>query len=160
MTATIEREDPVFLDQREVPAMRAVQERFQSPLKPQLTSPDGPPIDVPETLYKILVDVVEQLLAGRAVAVLPRSLELTTTQAADMLQVSRPFLTGLLKSNEIPFHTVGTHRRVKLEDVVRYAHAREVQREQALGEMIEEADEAGLYDDLFAEVRARRQKRG
>ena len=160
MTATIEREDPVFLDQREVPAMRALQERFQSPLKPQLTSPDGPPIDVPETLYKILVDVVEQLLAGRAVAVLPQSLELTTTQAADMLQVSRPFLTGLLKSNEIPFHTVGTHRRVKLEDVVRYAHAREVQREQALGAMIQEADEAGLYDDLFAEVRARRQKRG
>ena len=160
MTTTIEREDPVFLDQREVPAMRALQERFQSPLKPQLTSPDGPPIDVPETLYKILVDVVEQLLAGRAVAVLPQSLELTTTQAADMLQVSRPFLTGLLKSNEIPFHTVGTHRRVKLEDVVRYAHAREVEREQALGEMIQEADEAGLYDDLFAEVRARRQKRG
>ena len=160
MTATIEREDPVFLDQREVPAMRALQVRFQSPLKPQLTSPDGPPIEVPETLYKILVDVVEQLLAGRAVAVLPQSLELTTTQAADMLQVSRPFLTELLKSNEIPFHTVGTHRRVKLEDVVRYAHAREAQREQALGAMIQEADEAGLYDDLFAEVRARRQKRG
>jgi len=160
MTATVEMEDPVFLDQREVPAMRALQERFQSPLKPQLTSPDGPPIEVPETLYKILVDVVEQLLAGRAVAVLPQSLELTTTQAADMLQVSRPFLTELLKSNEIPFHTVGTHRRVKLEDVVRYAHAREAQREQALGAMIQEADEAGLYDDLFAEVRARRQKRG
>jgi excisionase family DNA binding protein len=106
------------------------------------------------------VDVVRELLAGHAVSILPQSLELTTTQAADILQVSRPFFTSLLISNEIPFRMVGTHRRVKLEDVVRYAHARDTQREQILGEMIQEADEAGLYDDLFAAVRSKRQGRG
>jgi excisionase family DNA binding protein len=160
MTVTAEREVPFVLDQGEVPAMLALQKRIQASRKPQLTSPDGPPIDLPETLYKILVDVVGELLAGRAVSILPQSLELTTTQAADILQVSRPFFTSLLKSNEIPFRMVGTHRRVRLEDVVRYAHARDAQRERILGEMIQEADEAGLYDDLFAEVRSRRQKRG
>jgi excisionase family DNA binding protein len=160
MTVTAEREDPFVPDRGEVPALLALQKRFQSSLKPQLTSPDGPPIDLPETLYKILVDVVRELLAGHAVSILPQSLELTTTQAADILQVSRPFFTSLLISNEIPFRMVGTHRRVKLEDVVRYAHARDTQREQILGEMIQEADEAGLYDDLFAAVRSKRQGRG
>jgi len=160
MTVTAEREDPFVLDQREVPAMRALQQSFQSPRKPQLTSPDGPPIDLPETLYKILVDVVRELLAGHAVSILPQSLELTTTQAADILQVSRPYFTSLLKSGDIPFRMVGTHRRVRLEDVVRYAHVREAERERALGEMIREADEAGLYGDVFAEIRSRRQKRG
>ena len=160
MTVTAERGDPFVPDRGEVPALLALQKRFQSSLKPQLTSPDGPPIDLPETLYKILVDVVRQLLAGHAVSILPQSLELTTTQAADILQVSRPFFTSLLISNEIPFRMVGTHRRVKLEDVVRYAHARDTQREQILGEMIQEADEAVLYDDLFAAVRSKRQERG
>ena len=160
MTVTAEREDPFVLDRGEVPALLALQKRFQSSLKPQLTSPDGPPIDLPETLYKILVDVVGELLAGHAVSILPQSLELTTTQAADILQVSRPFFTSLLKSNEIPFRMVGTHRRVRLEDVVRYAHARDAQREKILGEMIQEADEAGLYADLFAAVRSKRQERG
>lgn len=160
MTVTVEREDPFVLDQGEIPALIALQKRFLASRKPQLISPDGPPIDLPETLYKILVDVVRELLAGRAVSIMPQSLELTTTQAADILQVSRPFFTSLLKANEIPFRMVGTHRRVRLEDVVRYGHVREVERERALGEMIQEADEAGLYSDLFAEIRSRQQKRG
>ena len=74
MTVTAEREDPFVPDRGEVPALLALQKRFQSSLKPQLTSPDGPPIDLPETLYKILVDVVRELLAGHAVSILPQSL--------------------------------------------------------------------------------------
>ena len=159
MAGLLERENPFVADQSEQSGLLELQRRFDAPLKPQLVSPDGPPIELPETLYEILTVVVRELLAGHAVSILPSDLELTTTQAAEILHVSRPFLTTLLRREEIPHHMVGTHRRVRLQDVLRYRHGRDARREQLLAGMIEEADEAGLYDEFFAAAREKKKAR-
>ena len=94
MAGLLERENPFVADQSEQSGLLELQRRFDAPLKPQLVSPDGPPIELPETLYEILTVVVRELLAGHAVSILPSDLELTTTQAAEILHVSRDGVSG------------------------------------------------------------------
>jgi excisionase family DNA binding protein len=72
--------------------------------------------------------------------------ELTTQQAADLLNVSRPFVTKLLARGEIPFYRVGTHHRLYRSDVEAYRQTQAARARQAMREMVEQAEELGLYD--------------
>jgi excisionase family DNA binding protein len=112
----------------------------------RLTGPEGEELCLPASVYTLLARVVHELARGNAVRVVPVSAELTTQQAADLLNVSRPFLVKLLESGEIPFHHVGTHRRVRFDDVMAYRHRRSRARRAALAEMAREAQEMGLYE--------------
>jgi excisionase family DNA binding protein len=106
----------------------------------------GEQIALPESIYRLLSTMVHELAVGNAVTITPVRAELTTQQAADLLNVSRPFFVNLLESGSIPFHRVGTHRRVQLEDVLRYRQTRTQARRAALAEMAQEAQELGLYE--------------
>jgi excisionase family DNA binding protein len=105
----------------------------------------GEEIELPASLARLLADVVELLRRGDGVTVVPYQRELTTQQAADLLNVSRPYLIRLLDADCIPYRRLGTHRRLRLGDVVAYKARRDAERRVALDELTALSQEAGLY---------------
>jgi excisionase family DNA binding protein len=101
-------------------------------------------VELPAAAVKLLAAILEEMAAGRAVAVAPREAELTTQQAADFLNVSRPFLIRLLDEKKIPFRRVGAHRRIRFEDVARYKQSIDAERRKVLDLLAAEAQELGL----------------
>lgn len=90
---------------------------------------------LPGHVLQILLDVLSEMSKGNAISLLPRHQELSTQEAANLINVSRPFFVGLLENGEIPFHKVGAHRRVRLTDVLEYKDRNDQQRTQALDEL-------------------------
>lgn len=86
-------------------------------------------------LSRLLIEVLRHIDSGDAVTLVPVYQMLTTQQAADILNVSRPYLIGLLERGEIEFHTVGRHRRIRAENLFAYKRKRDDARRTALAEL-------------------------
>lgn len=99
------------------------------------------PVALPAAALQVLLDALEHLGRGHAVIVTPVHAELTTQQAADFLQVSRPHLIQLLEARKIPYHKVGAHRRVRLDDILAYKSEIDRQRRGALDELAAQAQD-------------------
>ena len=98
-------------------------------------------VELPTTALRLLVEILAELAAGNAVQVVPVHAELTTQEAADMLNVSRPHLIKLLESGELPFHKTDKHRRVRFADLMAYKTQRSLDSEQAMAELAEQAQQ-------------------
>lgn len=89
------------------------------------------PLVLPREAVILLAFILAQAAEGRGVTVIPSHAELTTQEAADMLNVSRPYLIKLLESGEMPFRLVGKHRRVTYEDLQEYRRRDDAKRREA-----------------------------
>ena len=98
-------------------------------------------IELPAGAVSLLQAILEDMASGRAVTIVPQNAELTTQQAADFLNVSRPFLVQLLEQKKLPFRMVGTHRRIRFEDVLRYKENTDAERRKVLDQLASEAQE-------------------
>lgn len=109
-----------------------------------LVSPSGEQLEIPTSIYQALVAAVAAMAQGNPVSVIPIHQELTTQQAADLLNVSRPHLVKLLDEGAIPHHKTGSHRRIYFEDLARYRDVRDAERRRALQELTRKSAEYGL----------------
>ena len=107
----------------------------------------GKVLDFSYILYGLLVDILSQLSQGNAVTLVPVKAELTTQQAANLLNVSRPYLIKLLESGEIPYFKVGKHRRVLAKNLYEYKAEIDAKRNQSLDELTALSEELDLYED-------------
>ena len=102
------------------------------------------PVDIPTSAVRLLKEILDQMAHGNGVALTPLHAELTTRQAADLLQVSRTHLVQLLDEGRIPCRKVGAHRRVRVEDIVDYRRETESRRRKALDELTAFDQDVGL----------------
>ena len=121
----------------------------------KLVGAEGGSVALPDSVVRLLGQLVQALAREQAVAVVPIGRELTTQQAADLLNISRPYLIQLLDRGEIPHRKTGTHRRIALPDLLAYKERRDSRRTQALDDLVRLSQELGLYDvDGAGEERA------
>jgi excisionase family DNA binding protein len=145
--ATVEHE-PITATESEQPVLRKIERILRySEREPKLIAPDGEEIPLPASLSTVLQQIVSQLTHGNAVRVASIHEELTTQEAADILNVSRPYLIKLLEEGTIPFVKTGTHRRIRFSDLMEYKRYRDVERKRALAELVQLSQELGLYDE-------------
>ncbi|HEY9684156.1 MAG TPA: helix-turn-helix domain-containing protein [Oculatellaceae cyanobacterium] len=115
----------------------------------KLVAPDGRELAIPESIYKVLEQVIPFLVTDHAVSIVPVGASLTTQQAADLLNVSRPHLIKLLKDGDIPFarsDEPGSHRKIRFVDLMEYKHQINIERRQQMRKLTELSQDAGLYD--------------
>jgi excisionase family DNA binding protein len=148
--------DPITAKESEKPTLRKIEgvlnssgcngtSSYTRPL-PKLVGPDGDEIEIPLSVFQILRRVIDHMMHGRAISIVPVNKELSTQEAADILNVSRPFLVNQLEAGAIPFIKVGTHRRIRFIDLMEYKKRRDEARRRGLAEITHISEDVGLYD--------------
>jgi len=114
--------------------------------RPALVDGQGHRMELPQPIFEMLLHVVQQMQQHRAIVMLPEDETFTTQAAANFLGMSRQHFVGLLESNEIPYHRVGSHRRVYFKDLRNYQRRRDHARRAGMDDLFKKVKEAGVYD--------------
>jgi len=129
-------------DQREIMEMY---ERLRE-VQAKLVGANGKTEILPNNVYSFLCRLLGDLKAGNSVTILQSKAELTTVEAAKLLGMSRHFLVNLLSHGDLPFHMIGTHRRIYARDVLAYKSKRDSSRRKTLDDLSRAEYEDGIYD--------------
>jgi excisionase family DNA binding protein len=109
---------------------------------PLLTGADGSHIELPADLHAVLVQIVDDLQGGNGVTVIPMHADLTTIEAAEILNVSRPFVLRMMRSGRLPHHMDGSMHRIKLTDVLAFRDHLDQEAAEAAQEIVDDHQEA------------------
>jgi excisionase family DNA binding protein len=101
-------------------------------------------VTLPLTAVRLLKDILDKMALGHGITVVSLPVELSIQQAADLLNVTRPYLIGLLEEGKIPSRLEGNHRRIRLDDLLAYKRQDHAKRLGALGELVAQAQELGM----------------
>ncbi|MEA5594684.1 helix-turn-helix domain-containing protein [Rivularia sp. UHCC 0363] len=137
----------IISEQQEKQSLQEIERILALEAQTKLVGANGEQIDIPASVHKLLHQIVRAIALGQTVSIVPQQQEFTTQQAADYLNVSRPYLIKLLEQGEIAFIKVGTHRRICFDDLIDYKEQRDVKRRELLQQLVEISEEAGLYED-------------
>lgn len=107
-------------------------------------------IELPTSALRLLLSILGELATGNAVQVVPVQAELTTQEAANILNVSRPHMVKLLEDGELPFHKTGRHRRIFFADLMKFKEMRKRESIQAMHELTELSQELGTDNDTHS----------
>jgi excisionase family DNA binding protein len=142
----IDRIDPTEISPE---ILRQLAEAIQADPHPALLiGHDGTRLELPPALYDLLVYVVQALERKQTLFLMPEDEAFTTQAAADFLGMSRPYLLRLLEAGKIPYHRVGTHRRILLRDLRAFQAERDQERRARLADLTKRVDAAGVYDNF------------
>lgn len=138
--------EPIVASEAERPAIARLEALLQERRARLacLVGPNDETIALPESAFRLLEAAIHQLSLDNAVSIVPVHKQLTTQQAADLLNISRPYLIRLLERGELPYEKVGTHRRLKLGEVLAYRRRRARAEVAALDALLLEGEELGL----------------
>lgn len=146
----IRRRAPVAAPLEQRPQVQALLEALEggSPQWPkfQLVGPSGQRIPLPESVFRALEQVAEVLARGDSITIVPIGQQLTTQQAANILNISRQYLVQLLDAGQLDYTKTGKHRRLRIEDVLAFKGQRDRDRHAALRELSRLSQEFGGYD--------------
>lgn len=130
------------MDRKEIEQLYAAFRRG----KAKLVGPSGEARLLPDSLYSFLVELIGLLNEGKSVMIVQNQAKLTTVEASSLLGVSRQFLVNLLEKGEIPYHMVGTHRRIYAQDLFQYKAQRDKRRHKIVRELAQAEAKEGIYD--------------
>ena len=126
-------------------AARAASQQLAVTQSLEFRSSNGEIITIPTEALPLMQEVLTQLANRKNVVVLPLESELSTFEAADILGVSRPFLTKLLERGELPCRMVGTHHRIRLADVLCFQEIQQQRSLEAMQALTKQSQELGLF---------------
>lgn len=113
-------------------------------LRVRIEGNDEEVIEIPYMALRLLADILTQMAQGSAFTLIPIHAELSTQQAAELLNVSRPFIIGLIKSGQLPCRQVGTHRRILFSDLMNFKNKIDADRRAVLDELAKQAQELNM----------------
>lgn len=140
-SAAAEEREQQLLDQLD--ALLSAHAQDEAPMRIRTQEQE---VILPESVVALLRQAAHELAQRKAVTIVPHSRTLTTQGAADILNVSRPYLIRLLDQGCFPYTRTGTHRRIRLDDLMQYKAKRDATREQALDELTQINQAIGLYE--------------
>lgn len=117
----------------------------------QASNKEKDEIVLPGPVLQLLLDILAEMSRGNAISIMPIHAELSTQDAANMLNISRPFLVKLLEGGQIPFHKAGSHRRVLAKDVLEYKQKIDTKRRETLDQLAAESQRLAMGYDADAD---------
>ncbi|NJM75355.1 MAG: helix-turn-helix domain-containing protein [Acaryochloridaceae cyanobacterium RU_4_10] len=151
MKTPLEVSDSVFLSELDTQTIKRLETMLEN-THLKLVGTNGEEMLLPDSVYQVLREVTHLMAAGKSISLVPHEHYLSSREAADLLNVSRPYLYTLLDQTQIPFIKVGTHRRIRFEDLMAYKNNRDNQRRQSLSELAALSQELGFYEANVASV--------
>jgi excisionase family DNA binding protein len=148
MLSTVRQEEPLAATAAERRTLTEIEQMLAADQARAALLTDANPqaVELPDVVVRALRQIVQHLARDQAVTIVAVDRDLTTQQAADLLNVSRPYLITLLERGDLPYTRTGTHRRIRLDDLLAYRERRDVTRRRALDEITRLSDDLGLYE--------------